>query len=111
MTPTGTWLLRGFVAVMFWSLWLVRSVLFRKVHATVCITAVARGDGKESAVRARISDAQIGTGLAVAACVALLAKKPPLVPGVYVPDEAWELDEVVQSMRDLAGSQDAIEIE
>jgi hypothetical protein len=87
----------------------VRGVLFRAGKTPFEIVAMAdrtdyfSHDGDSLSVQ--LSNGITAGAYAVAAGVALLAAQSPQTPGVFLPDEVLQLDDVLAKMRELAGEQ------
>ncbi|HVE77521.1 MAG TPA: hypothetical protein VNA89_01600 [Gemmatimonadaceae bacterium] len=103
----GRWLARhpGAERAIGAQLRLVRGTLFRGRPTSIELTAVANReesmtDPPHETLRA--ADGVTAGAYAAAAMVALLARRPP-APGVYLPDQLFELDDVLRAMAALAG--------
>ncbi len=83
----------------------IRMGVFRGRRTPSSITAVANGSAGMSL---RVSDGIAAGGYAVAAALRLMARKRELSAGVLLPDEVFEIYEMVDTMREVAAG--AIEL-
>lgn len=92
---------RPFIFLMRHQFNLFRTVMLRRVREPIELTAQA---DKSSWIFFRTNDGFLAIGYVIAAALSLLASKPKMPPGLYLPDEVFGLSELVSKIQALAGN-------